>query len=231
MCHTTARARRPPLRVAIREALSASAGTQPLLGSDGFVAAPHRPVAIRMAAAACARTSRSAHGCRANDNRLPRIRRAGWEEGPCTPLPSSLLSHGGASASGPFRAWARPRNPPIGGQNHDPGHLPPAARRPNLSPETRSLLRRDLELAPALRTPATLYGICVLEFASALLDARSYRTCGNERCGRLFTLQEGRSRTGRHRPDVARYCSKRCADQQAMRGHRRKAAGARRAGG
>ncbi len=83
------------------------------------------------------------------------------------------------------------------------------------------LMRPDLPLAATLDVGAPLYSLVALELADALLDGRAYRTCTNEACGRLFTMQAGRSRYGGHRSD-AEYCSRTCARAQAQREYRRR---------
>ncbi len=77
-------------------------------------------------------------------------------------------------------------------------------------------------LALSLREPRSLYVACILEFAQVLLGNRPYRFCANEACGRMFSVQEGRSRYGGHRTDVLRYCSRTCGLAQAQREYRRR---------
>ncbi|SRR6266545_380732 len=81
----------------------------------------------------------------------------------------------------------------------------------------------DEGLSLQVSGPFSLYGACLLELAQHLLEGREYRNCANESCGRLFSMQEGRSSRGRHRTD-AMYCSRTCALAQAQREHRRRQA-------
>jgi hypothetical protein len=76
-------------------------------------------------------------------------------------------------------------------------------------------------------TPSSLYGLCILELTDHLMADNPYRVCANETCGLLFSVQEGRSRHGGHRPD-SRFHSKDCNNAQAAREYRRRQKEARR---
>jgi hypothetical protein len=83
-------------------------------------------------------------------------------------------------------------------------------------------------VAPVVSTPGTLYGLCALELADHVLAGVPYRICANETCGRLFSVQEGRSRYGGHRTDNLKYHTPACKDAQAAREYRRRKAAKRR---
>jgi hypothetical protein len=83
-------------------------------------------------------------------------------------------------------------------------------------------------VVPVVSTPDTLYGVCALELADHVLAGEPYRRCANETCGRLFTVQEGRSRYGGHRTDNLKYHTPACKDAQAAREYRRRKAVERR---
>jgi hypothetical protein len=73
--------------------------------------------------------------------------------------------------------------------------------------------------------PESLYGVAILELVDHLLAAdRPYRLCANETCGRLFSMQEGRSTSGSHRTDRVRYHSLACKAAQESREYRRRQA-------
>ncbi len=82
----------------------------------------------------------------------------------------------------------------------------------------------DEGLSLQVSGPFSLYGVCLLELAQHILEGREYRNCANETCGRVFSIQEGRSLRGRHRTDIVKYCSRTCALAQAQREHRRRQA-------
>ena len=79
-------------------------------------------------------------------------------------------------------------------------------------------------VAATIATPETLYGVCVLELADHILADHEYRICANETCGRMFSVQEGRSRFGGHRTDTVKYHTVACKDAQAARDYRRRQA-------
>jgi hypothetical protein len=83
-------------------------------------------------------------------------------------------------------------------------------------------------VAPVVSTPESLYGVCALELADHILAGHHYRICANETCGRLFSVQEGRSRYGGHRTDNLKYHHPTCKDAQAAREYRRRKAAERR---
>lgn len=68
----------------------------------------------------------------------------------------------------------------------------------------------------------------MLELADHVLADDPYRICANETCGRLFSVQEGRSRYGGHRTDNLKYHTPACKDAQAAREYRRRKAAERR---
>jgi hypothetical protein len=67
---------------------------------------------------------------------------------------------------------------------------------------------------------APLYAICALELFNHIVGDADYRECGNERCGRTFVKQEGRSDKGQHRSRGVIYCSASCARATAQRDYR-----------
>lgn len=86
--------------------------------------------------------------------------------------------------------------------------------------------QRDFKPGPPFllhpATPSSLYGVCILELAEHLTANNPYRICANETCGRLFSVQEGRSRYGGHRTDNLKYHTPACKDAQAAREYRRR---------
>lgn len=64
------------------------------------------------------------------------------------------------------------------------------------------------------------YSICCLELFNLIVRDSELSRCQNQRCGRLFGLQEGRSQKGRHRSVGVKYCSLSCARAQAQRDYR-----------
>jgi hypothetical protein len=88
--------------------------------------------------------------------------------------------------------------------------------------------RPGLPVVPVVSAPHTLYALCVLELADHVLAGDPYRICANETCGRLFSVQEGRSRYGGHRTDNLKYHTPACKDAQAARKYRRRKAAERR---
>jgi len=82
-------------------------------------------------------------------------------------------------------------------------------------------------LHPAI--PESLYGLCILELVDHLLaQDRPYRVCANETCGKLFSIQEGQSTSGRHRTEKLRYHTRQCKDAQEQREWRRRQTARRR---
>lgn len=79
--------------------------------------------------------------------------------------------------------------------------------------------------------PESLYGACIIELVDHVLAAdRPYRICANETCGRLFSMQEGRSTSGGHRTERVKYHSTACKATQESREYRRRQADRRRKG-
>jgi hypothetical protein len=72
----------------------------------------------------------------------------------------------------------------------------------------------------AARVP--LYAICALELFNHILDNAQYHTCENERCGRTFVYQQGRSEKGQRRSSGVLYCTPACARATAQREYRRR---------
>ena len=66
------------------------------------------------------------------------------------------------------------------------------------------------------------YSVMALQIVNALVDRAETRTCRNEKCGRVFTRQRGRSQYGEHRTKGVQFCSKSCALAQAKRESRRR---------
>jgi hypothetical protein len=75
---------------------------------------------------------------------------------------------------------------------------------------------------PSLRPPRSLYSLLCLEILNHITSGRPLLVCANERCGRIFSRQEGSSRYGGHRSDVVRYCSASCSQAQMQREYRRR---------
>lgn len=72
-----------------------------------------------------------------------------------------------------------------------------------------------------------LFSVCCAELFNHVVESEPYRTCANERCGRLFVRQEGRATKGTRRSSGVRFCSASCARAQAQRAYRQR----RRSGG
>jgi hypothetical protein len=70
----------------------------------------------------------------------------------------------------------------------------------------------------------TFYSICCLELFNLIVRDTELSQCANERCQRMFGLQEGRSQKGRHRSVGVKYCSLSCARAQTQREYRRRQA-------
>ena len=72
--------------------------------------------------------------------------------------------------------------------------------------------------------PDSLYGVRILEVIEHITSDRPYRICTNETCGRLFSVQEGRSRYGGHRTENVKFHTPACKAAQAAREYRRRQA-------
>jgi hypothetical protein len=68
----------------------------------------------------------------------------------------------------------------------------------------------------------TLYSAGMLQLVNDLAAGETVRTCANERCGRPFVRQLGRSTYGGHRKTGTLYCSSTCARAQYQREKRRR---------
>ncbi len=66
------------------------------------------------------------------------------------------------------------------------------------------------------------YEVCCLELFNHIVEEARYRRCANEKCGRLFVRQRGRSVHGQYRTRGVKYCSSSCARAQAQRQYRRR---------
>jgi hypothetical protein len=116
-----------------------------------------------------------------------------------------------------------------------------ALLRSYLSPLLRGLHPRlDVDLAGGLedgnweapfismqeehRRLACLFEVCAAELYNDIVAQTEYKTCANERCGRLFVLQHGRAVHGQHRTSGVKYCSPACARAQNQRNYRRRQA-------
>jgi hypothetical protein len=70
----------------------------------------------------------------------------------------------------------------------------------------------------------SLYFRCCLELYNHMVEQAEYRECANPSCQRLFVRQRGGAAYGQYRRKGVRYCSPRCARQQAVRKHRQRKA-------
>ena len=75
---------------------------------------------------------------------------------------------------------------------------------------------------PLFTTPTepNLYNACCLQLARYVADEATVHRCANDRCGKPFTRQRSESKYRQHRSTGVRYCSPRCAANQAERGRR-----------
>lgn len=66
------------------------------------------------------------------------------------------------------------------------------------------------------------YSVMALQIVNDLVDRVETQICRNEKCGRVFTRQRGRSQYGEHRTKGVQFCSKNCALAQTKREWRRR---------
>ena len=76
-------------------------------------------------------------------------------------------------------------------------------------------------------TAPDIYSCLCLQLFNHIAEEAIYLTCHNERCGRLFVRQQGRSEKGGHRTTGVMYCSDYCARAQGQRELRKRKAAAR----
>jgi hypothetical protein len=69
-----------------------------------------------------------------------------------------------------------------------------------------------------------LFSTCCLELFNHMVEDATYRRCENDRCGRVFVRQKGRSEVGQHRRTGIMYCSNTCARAVAQRRYRERQA-------
>jgi hypothetical protein len=90
-------------------------------------------------------------------------------------------------------------------------------------PELRiATFEEDPRLTTYYGGTVDFYSICCLELFNLIVRDTGLAQCANERCQRMFGLQEGRSQKGRHRSVGVKYCSLSCARAQAQRDYRRR---------
>jgi hypothetical protein len=77
-----------------------------------------------------------------------------------------------------------------------------------------------LPLAENFSTGLSLFAVSCLELFNHIVEDAPYRTCANDRCGRLFVRQQGRAVHGQRRTTGVRYCSAYCARSVAQRSYR-----------
>ena len=80
-------------------------------------------------------------------------------------------------------------------------------------------------------TAPDIYSCLCLQLFNHIAEEAIYLTCHNERCGRLFVRQQGRSEKGGHRTTGVMYCSDYCARAQGQRELRKRKAAAKGRGG
>lgn len=93
---------------------------------------------------------------------------------------------------------------------------------PALAPFRVHLEPRDTSDVPE----PNVYQAACLQLVNDITESVPYRRCANERCGRLFSRQRGRSESAHHRVKGVRDCSEKCARAQAQRELRRRRSGA-----
>lgn len=81
----------------------------------------------------------------------------------------------------------------------------------------------DIQIGP-LHTFSFLFEVCATELFNHIAGNAQYLTCANETCRRRFVLQQGRAVHRQHRTTGVKYCSASCANAQAQRAARRRAA-------
>ena len=67
-----------------------------------------------------------------------------------------------------------------------------------------------------------LLDVLILQLYNDIARGANYSHCASETCGRLFSLQLGRSEYEQHRTQGVKYCSRNCARAQANREYRRR---------
>jgi hypothetical protein len=76
-------------------------------------------------------------------------------------------------------------------------------------------------------TAPDIYSCLCLQLFNHIAEEAIYLTCHNEKCGRLFVRQQGRSQKGVHRTTGVMYCSDYCARAQGQRELRKRKAAAK----
>jgi ribosome-binding protein aMBF1 (putative translation factor) len=69
---------------------------------------------------------------------------------------------------------------------------------------------------------ATIYGACCLQLYNHIAEEAQFKRCANESCRQVFVRQRGRARSGTHRTEGVRFCTRECARAQAQRELRRR---------
>ncbi len=99
------------------------------------------------------------------------------------------------------------------------GFSPRVVTRDDLRP------RRPRHWAEQFAASNDLWAVCCLELFNHIAQQATYKVCANERCGRPFVHQHGRSEYGQRRRAGVRFCSNTCARAQAQRAYKRRARG------
>ena len=69
---------------------------------------------------------------------------------------------------------------------------------------------------------ATTWQALSLQIFNDIASGSQFKTCANEKCGRIFVRQRGTSRFGQSRATGVMYCTPSCARAQAQREYRRR---------